>query len=36
VGLVWGVTQRFEYKNDYIKLNIRIKFFKMKNERGFL
>jgi len=33
-GLVWGVTRRFEYKNDYVKLNIRIKIFKMKTDRG--
>jgi len=33
-GLVWGVTRRFEYENDYVKLNIKITIFKMKTDRG--
>jgi hypothetical protein len=34
VRLLWDVARSFEYKNDYVKLNIKIKIFKIKTDLG--
>jgi hypothetical protein len=36
VRLLWDVAWSFEYKVDYVKLNIKIKIFKMNTDLGFL